>query len=132
MGDMRELGEEAKQEHQDVARELVKFVDYLYCVGPLTQAYVVPIAQKTERLKEVRWFGSSIEAGKYLRESMPEKALVLVKGSQNEIFLEEAIKQLLANKDEKRKLCRQEPGWLRRKKLLLARDVSAQTLQTDI
>jgi hypothetical protein len=47
---------------------------------------------------------------------MPEQAIVLVKGSQNTLFLEEGVKLLLKNSADVEKLCRQEPFWMEKKK----------------
>ena len=122
-GDMRELGEEARQEHIEVAEQIPEVVDYLYLVGPLTRKFILPIIQKNEEyFSEVRWFDTSVRAGEYLRENLPMDAVVLVKGSQNTIFLEEAIKYILKDKADQRKLCRQEPYWMKLK--------SAQDFQT--
>lgn len=115
-GDMRELGERAESEHKEVVEHIPGIVDYLYCVGPLTQKYVVPRLEKY--LREVKWFADSRTAGQYLKDHLPERALVLVKGSQNTIFLEEAIKYILKNPDDAKKLCRQDEFW-RKKKLKL-------------
>lgn len=114
-GDMRELGNEAKIEHEAVAQKLIGIVDYLYLVGPLTQKYVLPtynLELGTYNLKEVRWFLNSKYAGEYLKDHIPPNALILVKGSQNTIFLEEAIKYILAEKDDAKRLCRQSNFWL--------------------
>ncbi len=112
-GDMRELGGRAESEHKEVSEHIPGIVDYLYCVGPLTQKYVVPRLQKY--LREVKWFSDSRKAGQYLKDHLPEKALVLVKGSQNTIFLEEAIKYILKDPDDMRKLCRQDEFWQKKK-----------------
>lgn len=118
MGDMRELGKEAKMEHEKVAERILETVDYLYCVGPLTKQYVIPyIRNRKNNLKEVEWFNNSYEAGKYLDKRLPKGALVLVKGSQNTIFLEEAVKYILKNREDVKKLCRQENFWLKKKKV---------------
>lgn len=113
-GDMGELGERAESEHKEVAEHIAGTVDYLYCVGPLTQKYVVPRLERY--LREVKWFADAREAGLYLKDNLPEKSLVLVKGSQNTIFLEEAIKFILKNEKDQKKLCRQDDFW-RKKKL---------------
>lgn len=113
-GDMRELGKRAESEHKEVAEHIPGIVDYLYCVGPLTQKYVIPRLERY--LREVKWFADSRTAGQYLKDHLPEKTLVLVKGSQNTIFLEEAIKFLLKNEEDQKKLCRQDEFW-RKKKL---------------
>lgn len=117
-GDMRELGKESEIEHREVAEKLVGIVDYLYLVGPLTRQSVLPAIQAHEDLfKEIRWFDTSKRAGEYMKDTLPENALLLAKGSQNTIFLEEAIKMLLAEKKEEIRLCRQEDYWLTLKSL---------------
>ncbi|MBI3620183.1 hypothetical protein HY214_03520 [Candidatus Roizmanbacteria bacterium] len=113
-GDMRELGVEAKTEHQLVTEMLPKTVDYLVCVGPLTKKYVLPYLKS--QITDIRWFENSRQAGAYLKEHLPEKSLVLVKGSQNTIFLEEAVKYLLANQSDEENLCRQSAFWLNEKR----------------
>lgn len=113
-GDMRELGQEAEIEHAAVAEQIASVVDYLYCVGPLTKRYVLLRVPK-EIFKEVEWFSNAHGLGVYLRDQLPPRALVLVKGSQNQIFLEEAIKFILASRADEKKLCRQERYWMRKK-----------------
>ncbi|MEK7584172.1 MAG: Mur ligase family protein [Patescibacteria group bacterium] len=109
-GDMRELGGEAELEHADVARRAVEVAEYLYCVGPLTKQYVMPIAEQAG-LQELQWFENARLLGSYLRAHLPHNAIVLVKGSQNQIFLEEAIKFILASEKDVSRLCRQERYW---------------------
>ncbi|MBI4080179.1 MAG: hypothetical protein HY430_00220 [Candidatus Levybacteria bacterium] len=111
-GDMRELGEESKIEHEEVAEKLIGIVDYLYCVGPQTRQFVFPIVQKhEEHFREIRWFDTSVRAGAFLKENMPKNAIVLVKGSQNTIFLEETVKAILQNSEDEQYLCRQDQYW---------------------
>ena len=115
-GDMRELGAESEQEHIAVAKKLVGTVDYLYLVGPQTREYVLPYVQDHEyKFTEIRWFDSAKRVGEFLKDSLPKKAIVLFKGSQNTIYLEEAIKYVLTDKTDAKKLCRQDPYWLKRK-----------------
>ncbi len=115
-GDMRELGNEARIEHEEVAKRLIGIVDYLYLVGPLTREFVLPIIQENEKgFKEVRWFDNSLRAGEYLKDNLPKETLLLAKGSQNTIFLEEAIKQILEDKKDSKGLCRQEDFWMKLK-----------------
>ncbi len=115
-GDMRELGNESQHEHEIVAKKMSGIVDYLFLVGPQTREYVLPIIQSNEKdFKEIRWFDNSIRAGEYLAENLPKDSILLAKGSQNTIFLEEAVKILLKNKSDGEKLCRQEEYWLKKK-----------------
>ena len=120
-GDMRELGEETKIEHEKVAAKIVEGVDYLYCVGPLTKKFIVEksnVKGQMSKVKDIKWFENSIEVGEYLKENLPKDAIVLVKGSQNTIFLEEAVKYILADKKNIKLLCRQEKYWLKLKGVL--------------
>ena len=107
MGDMRELGQEAKIEHETVAKKILDInVSQVYCVGPNTKKYI----------RYTRWFKTAIEVGDYLRKTLPYQSIILVKGSQNEIFLEEAVKKILKNKSDAKKLCRQNDFWINKKK----------------
>lgn len=111
-GDMRELGDESRIEHEAVAQKVIGIVDHLYLVGPLTREFVLPIIQKKEEeLKEVRWFDNSYRAGEYLRDNLAPNTILLAKGSQNTIFLEEAVKQILEDKKDEKNLCRQDNYW---------------------
>lgn len=115
MGDMRELGDKAKEEHEEVAREIIGNVDILYCVGQLTKEYVVPFVRNNSGRrtpKRVEWYKNAIQAGLHLKEDVPKEAIVLFKGSQNTIYLEEAIKFLLTNPQDSKRLTRQEKYWL--------------------
>jgi hypothetical protein len=47
-----------------------------------------------------------------------EKWIILFKGSQNTIFLEEAVKQVLANKEDAKYLTRQSAWWMEKKSYL--------------
>lgn len=112
-GDMRELGKEAEVEHQIVAQKIIGIVDYLYCIGELTKQYVIPKVQ--DKIKKTLWFPDAITVGNYVKDNIPENALVLVKGSQNTIFLEETVKILLVKKSDEKKLCRQSDFWMKKK-----------------
>ncbi|PIQ72148.1 hypothetical protein COY13_01765 [Candidatus Roizmanbacteria bacterium CG_4_10_14_0_2_um_filter_36_35] len=126
LGDMRELGQETKMEHEAVAKKIADLkVDQVYCVGPNTKKYVIPKIKKDPSTRTssslgmtggARWFRTAVEAGDYLRKTLPYRAIVLVKGSQNEIFLEEAVKKILKNKSDSKKLCRQNDFWVKKKR----------------
>ncbi len=111
-GDMRELGDEAEHEHEAIRKQLVGHVDSLICVGPLTRQYVFEPFQKENADVKIEWFPNANDAGEYLKKHMPDNSLVLVKGSQNTIFLEEAIKYVLKDQNDVRKLCRQNLYWM--------------------
>lgn len=113
-GDMLELGEYAPMEHNLVSKELVGVVDHLILVGPTLQHLVLPYAEKKKaQFKTVSWFPTAKEAGTYLASMIPKSAIVFVKGSQT---LEEAIKLVLVNAEDKSRLCRQDAFWEASKK----------------
>jgi UDP-N-acetylmuramoyl-tripeptide--D-alanyl-D-alanine ligase len=112
-GDMRELGNAAAEEHKKIAKRLHTGIQYLYLVGPMTREYVLPEVKAHSKAKEIEWFPHSKEAGKYIKKNMPKNAIILVKGSQNTIYLEEAIKEFLENRGDSQNLCRQEEAWLK-------------------
>lgn len=117
LADMRELGKEAAIEHAAVAEKLIGIVDYLYLVGPLTREFILPVVQQKETsFKEIRWFDTSKRAGEFLKDNLPEKSILLAKGSQNTLFLEEAVKMLLVDKKDTKNLCRQDKFWMKMKK----------------
>lgn len=129
MGDMRELGKQSQIEHSEVAKRLISVVDELYCVGPQTLEYVVPLVKKTlgkkDKTQKVEWYKNAIQAALHMKEKIPPNAVILVKGSQNEIFLEEAIKFLLLNQNDVKLLARQEEYWINIKKNFFSVDSSA-------
>ncbi|HET8708680.1 MAG TPA: hypothetical protein VFL85_00190, partial [Candidatus Saccharimonadales bacterium] len=56
---------------------------------------------------------SPYEAGEYVLKQLKGGAVVLGEGSQNGVFAEEAIKQLLENPEDAKRLVRQSPYWLK-------------------
>lgn len=118
-GDMRELGASAKQAHEDIADMLPKMVDYLYTVGPLTKKFVYKNLKDSKNIKEVQSYMSPYDVGKKLKKDMPDEAIILLKGSQNTIFLEEVIPFILKNPKDIHKLARQEKYWKRKKHFVL-------------
>ena len=113
LGDMRELGEEAKLAHEQVALQAAQVFEKVYLVGPLMREYALPILcqelkKSSSILSEVNFFESSQKAGETLSKDLQRGDLVLIKGSQNTIFLEEGLKKLLKDtKNAPTKLCRQ-------------------------
>ncbi len=114
-GDMRELGNATRKEHETVLKDIKGKVDYLYTVGPLTKKYVFKTAQGDTSFKDVKTFDGPYEVGEYLKSNMPKNCIVLFKGSQNTIFLEEAVKHVLADSKDSSLLPRQEDYWMRKK-----------------
>jgi UDP-N-acetylmuramoyl-tripeptide--D-alanyl-D-alanine ligase len=106
LGDMRELGPAAAGEHLKLYQLAQKSADTIVSIGPETKKYFGSSAIKFDF-----WW----QAADYLKKNLPAHSTVLIKGSQNTIFLEELVKELLQNKSDSSKLCRQSPYWLKLK-----------------
>ncbi len=109
LGDMRELGHEAKQEHKRVMSAALEACDTVYLVGPQMKMHALPYALKTN--KGVHWFATSREAGKYLQHELLKDDVLLIKGSQNTLFMEVAVEMLLKNPTDRSFLCRRGTYW---------------------
>src|SRR5690606_19703204 len=99
---------------------IIDVVDELYCVGPQTNEFVMPIVKAAvgtkRKIKKAEWYKNAVQCGLHLKEELPENSLILVKGSQNTLYLEEAIKFLLVNQSDVKNLTRQEDYWMNIKK----------------
>jgi UDP-N-acetylmuramoyl-tripeptide--D-alanyl-D-alanine ligase len=116
LADMLELGNESQIEHEAVGRAVAPVADTLYLVGPLTKRFILPVVEKaTIKPHVIKWFPSIIELNQALSD-LPNRSLVLFKGSQGNLWLEESIKLLLKNKEDVSRLCRQNAFWQRVKK----------------
>jgi UDP-N-acetylmuramoyl-tripeptide--D-alanyl-D-alanine ligase len=104
LGDMRELGKASKKSHQEIYQKALKSADIIISVGPQTSRYFGLKAKKF-----LYWW----QAANYLKNNLPQNATILIKGSQNTIFLEEIVKELLKNPKDSKKICRQSPYWLK-------------------
>jgi UDP-N-acetylmuramoyl-tripeptide--D-alanyl-D-alanine ligase len=117
---MNELGSYTQQAHEQVGRYCdPKKLDLVVTVGRDAKKWLAPAAEQVGC--KVESCDDPISAGKFVRKKLKPKALVLAKGSQNGVFLEEAVKLLLASSGDSGKLVRQGDYWLKIKKDLLAK-----------
>lgn len=117
LGDMRELWEKTEEEHVELV-PLISKADFVVTVGEETKKYIFKEMIKQEFKNPLENFKYSKHAGEYIKNNLlpkKDKWIVLFKGSQNTIFMEEAIKVLLSEKDKK-KLVRQSDEWKIQKK----------------
>ncbi|MDP2103623.1 MAG: UDP-N-acetylmuramoyl-tripeptide--D-alanyl-D-alanine ligase [Candidatus Gracilibacteria bacterium] len=121
IGDMRELGEESKALHTEIAESIVAAgIQWVVLVGEEMKHYVYPILLEHLGADNVFAFLNSRLAGEKVRDIImgienEEKTVVFVKGSQNSIYLEEGIKEFLYDLRDVEKLCRQDSHWIGRK-----------------
>ncbi len=109
IGDMRELGQEAKSVHKNLALWLLDNADEAVLFGRLTQEYTLPILK--QRHFPVHHFSTMVQLIAYLQTNVQAKSWLLFKGSQNTIFLERAVAALLLNKSDAEHLCRRGQYW---------------------
>lgn len=111
LGSMNELGASSPDEH----RKLGDLCDpsllaWVITIGQEAEAYLAPAARA--RGCQVKSFHSAIDAGAFAHSVLDDGAVVLAKGSQGDIYAEEAVKILLRETSYDRQLVRQSPGWL--------------------
>ena len=115
--DMRELWDMAEQSHKAIASYL-KGMHAIYTVWPLMYEYLVPELKNSTYNWEIISSLSSRDIGKklkkYIKDNNSQKYLILFKGSQNTIYTEEALAQILP-KSQHKKLPRQSISWKTKK-----------------
>ena len=109
IGDMRELGTMSKALHEEVAKKILKTLDLAILIGSLTQKYIEPILKKNKF--ESFSFLNFSQSNDTILNVLKPKDIVLIKGSQNTLFLERAVEMLLQNKKDADKLCRRGEFW---------------------
>ncbi|MBN2094365.1 MAG: hypothetical protein JW740_03315 [Candidatus Zambryskibacteria bacterium] len=114
LGMMNELGEMSESEHRKVGEYCKpELLDWVITIGRDANAFLALAARSQGcQVYESR---DALDAGNFAKEKIREKAVVLVKGSQNGVFTEEAIKPLLANRADISKLVRQDKKWMDKK-----------------
>ncbi|QQS22140.1 UDP-N-acetylmuramoyl-tripeptide--D-alanyl-D-alanine ligase [Candidatus Saccharibacteria bacterium] len=109
LGDMRELGATSQSAHEALGNICdPSLLSWLVLVGPECEKYLAPVARA--RGCQVQVARHAIEAGEFVRSVAEEGAVILVKGSQNTIYLEEAVK-VLCDMTEDAELVRQSAEW---------------------
>jgi UDP-N-acetylmuramoyl-tripeptide--D-alanyl-D-alanine ligase len=114
LGDMRELGSLAPEEHEKIGKMLFGYPDFVIFVGSLMKKYAEPALINTGYSKDkIFSFEKAKGVGEFiLKELLGNGDLVLVKGSQNTIFLEQVVYEIMKEKMRaKELLCRQSEYW---------------------
>jgi len=122
LGGMNELGEYTEKGHKDVAEFFdVQYLSYLITMGDMANKYFAPVAR--ERGITVFETKTPIEAGGAVNKVLDaeKNPVVLFKGSQGGIYMEEAVK-IIAFETEEAKLVRQSDEWRAKKEYLYEQD----------
>lgn len=114
LGSMNELGDYSEEAHREVGEHCnPKKLDLLVTIGMAAEKWLAPAAKNQG--VNVHSFQSPYQAGRFVEQQLKKGATVLAKGSQNGVFAEEALKDLLARPGDSQLLVRQSRDWLRRK-----------------
>ncbi len=114
LGDMRELGILAQEEHEHLADTIIKaHIDQIVLVGPQMKQFVAPsLIEAGYSDQEVHLFDNTYQAGVFIKETLARAGDVfLVKASQNTLFFEIIVELLLAQPIDRMHLCRRESVW---------------------
>lgn len=109
VGDMRELGIISKTYHEQVARKLLETADLVFLIGPLSKKFISPILHKNKH--NFYSFNTFSESKKIINENIKKDDIILVKSSQNTLFLERVVEMLLKNPEDKKMLARRGKFW---------------------
>jgi UDP-N-acetylmuramoyl-tripeptide--D-alanyl-D-alanine ligase len=114
LGDMRELGDFTDKAHEEVGERVAKDnVDLFVAVGEAMHGALE--AAKRAGMSEDHCFHltDAVSAGRFLQERIRPGDVILIKGSQNTIRLERAVKELMAEPERAAELiCRQGKEWV--------------------
>ena len=117
--DMRELWELTESEHRRIAPHVHSVADRLFLVWDNMKNVLKDELEKIGYdMSKVCEFKHSRELGNFVKDELKKQdkmVLVIWKWSQNTIFLEEAIKILLADDSDVKNLVRQSAWWLKKK-----------------
>lgn len=119
LGDMNELGGGSDEAHSAIGKLCdPAVIDHLITVGPQARNFLAPAAR--QQGCTVTSFDTAPEAHHLLKTLIAKDTILLFKGSQGGIYLEEAIKPFLKHPDDSQKLVRQSPDWLKKKQAFFA------------
>ncbi|MGK2896549.1 MAG: Mur ligase family protein [Candidatus Saccharimonadales bacterium] len=113
-GSMNHLGSESAVEHEKLGKLCdPNLLSWVITIGTEAEQYLAPAARL--RGCQVKSFKSALEAGAFAHSVLGTGAVVLAKGSVDDIYAEEAVRILLHDTTEDRFLVRQESEWKTRK-----------------
>jgi len=115
LGSMNELGETSPAEHEGIGLLCDPAqLAWVVTVGDEAEKYLAPVAKS--RGCQVMSCKTALEAGAFVHKVLEPGAVVLFKGSQGGVFLEEAVKIILHATEDEQYLVRQSASWLETKR----------------
>lgn len=116
LGNMNELGSISETAHKEVG-DLCdpKQLSLIITIGQDANNFLATSAEANGCT--VKKFEDPYSIGEFLQTKIEPNAIIFAKGSQNGVFLEEAIKKVLADPEDANKLVRQSDYWLKIKEM---------------
>ncbi len=120
LGEFRELGSVSPEVHERIVKEATKHADTLILTNNIMREVGIPVAEEAGfTLNEnLFWFENGKQLSYHITELVDDESIILFEGSQNTVFLEYAVKEMLLNKSEeyiKKKLARMSDDWMKLK-----------------
>lgn len=109
LGDMRELGTESDTAHSRVIEQAMSVCKQVYLVGS---------EMRQNMTSGAVWCKNAAQAAEVIKAKLKSGDIILIKGSQNTIFLETVVEKLLANPKDSAKLCRRGEFWEKQRQKL--------------
>jgi UDP-N-acetylmuramoyl-tripeptide--D-alanyl-D-alanine ligase len=121
LGDMRELGELTETEHRSLAGYVSQVADKVFLLGDSMHCYLADELKKidfdpTKLLLATHLKDLTHQIELALKKAETHPPLLVFKGSQNTIFLEECVKHFLLHSTDENSLTRQNTFWREKKK----------------
>ncbi len=114
LGDMRELGTLSRIQHLELAKVIYKNLDFAILIGPLMNEYVAPVLDKNNF--KYKSFETFKDAKDFIESLINREDVILVKASQNTLYLERVVEMLLKNKSDEEFLPRRGSFWNRKRR----------------
>jgi UDP-N-acetylmuramoyl-tripeptide--D-alanyl-D-alanine ligase len=109
IGDMRELGKMSGPLHEKLAEKIVENSDFAILIGPLTTQFVEPVLKSKDF--PYKSFKNFTEVKNELLSLIRSGDAILIKSSQNTLFLERVTGVLLDDKLDVKNLPRRGEYW---------------------
>ena len=112
LGNMNELGDFTIEAHKQLAHPVGDWLDMLVTVGEYGAQTAFECLKRGFPKARIKVLSDALDAAEFLAPLLQKGDIVLLKGSQNNVRLERAVKILMKNpRDAEKLLCRQEPEW---------------------
>lgn len=116
LGDNNELGSRSEEFHNKIGQYLAdKHIDYLICFGVKSKGIEKGFLDKNKKVKVMHYLDTKEAAADLDKYIQKHETLLVFKGSQNGVYLEEIVLKLLEEPKDQSQLVRQNKFWKNKK-----------------